>query len=159
MSKATGNYLMIAAVGGAAFIIVLVFSLERRGALWPARHAQRPGAAAASGEQNATAPATASATPASGEQALPAPDPRQLAKIVQGMRRNPEGGILVEATPPGSAAEQLHLQPGDVIVRIDGIQASAPAQFQHIYREQGLPQELTILRNGAEVHLRSGATP
>jgi S1-C subfamily serine protease len=78
---------------------------------------------------------------------------RQLAKIAHGMRPNPAGGILVEATPPGSVVGQLRLQPGDVILSVDGVAATSPEQFARTYREQGLPRELTILRNGTEFHL------
>jgi hypothetical protein len=87
------------------------------------------------------------------EQALPPVDVRQLAKIAHGMRPNPAGGILVEATPPGSVVGQLRLQPGDVILSVDGVAATSPEQFARTYREQGLPRELTILRNGTEFHL------
>ena len=87
------------------------------------------------------------------EQPLPPADARQLAKIAHGMRANPAGGILVEATPPGSVVGQLRLLPGDVILSVDGVPATTPEQFALNYREQGLPRQLTILRNGTEFHL------
>jgi S1-C subfamily serine protease len=79
-------------------------------------------------------------------------DERQLAKITRGMSPAAAGGILVTATPPGSVTGQLHLHEGDVIVAVNGEAISSPEEFARIYREQGLPRQLTIVRDGREIH-------
>jgi len=79
-------------------------------------------------------------------------DQRQAAKIARGLSANPGGGILVEEAPPGSVAGQLRLQVGDVITSVNGEAVSSPEQFAGIYREQGLPRQLTIIRDGKEMH-------
>jgi membrane-associated protease RseP (regulator of RpoE activity) len=79
-------------------------------------------------------------------------DQRQAAKIARGLSANPGGGILVEGAPPGSVAGQLSLQVGDVIVSVNGDAVSSPEQFARIYREQGPPRQLTIIRDGREMH-------
>jgi membrane-associated protease RseP (regulator of RpoE activity) len=79
-------------------------------------------------------------------------DQRQAAKIARGLSANPGGGILVEGAPPGSVAGQLRLQVGDVIMAVNGDAVSTPEQFARIYREQGLPRQLTIIRDGREMH-------
>jgi S1-C subfamily serine protease len=176
MSTASGRYLLIAALVCGAFVAVLVWNLRPRAALERARSAEgtsarvtspqasASAAAAVAGPASATQSATAapeavisnppeSAT-AGSEQARPPLEARQLAKIARGMRPNPEGsGILVEATPPGSVVGQMRLQPGDVILTVDGVPVTTPEQFARTYRERGLPQQLTILRGGTEVHL------
>ena len=79
-------------------------------------------------------------------------DQRQLAKITRGMSAAAAGGILVTATPPGSVTSQLRLREGDVIVAVNGDTVSSPDDFARIYREQGLPRQLTIVRDGREIH-------
>jgi len=79
-------------------------------------------------------------------------DQRQLAKITRGMSAAAGGGVVVTATPPGSVTGQLHLHEGDVIVAVNGEAVSSPEEFARIYREQGLPRQLTILRDGREIH-------
>ncbi len=174
MSQASGRYLVIAALAGAALLVAILWSLRQRAAPEPVPGAQvtfqgvtAPAVSAgASVAGQASAAQSASAAAAEGaassgpdatvpgaEQALPPLEMRQLAKIAHGMRPNPDGGILVEATPPGSVVGQLRLQPGDVIVSVDGVPATTPEQFARTYRERGLPQQLTVLRNGTEIHL------
>lgn len=79
-------------------------------------------------------------------------DQRQVAKITRGLDAAPGGGIVVTATPPGSVTGQLRLREGDVIVAVNGETVSSPDEFARIYREQGLPRQLTILRDGREIH-------
>lgn len=79
-------------------------------------------------------------------------DQRQAAKIARGLSANPGGGILVEGAPPGSVAGQLRLQVGDVIISVNGDAVSSPEEFARIYSEQGLPRQLTIIRDGREMH-------
>ena len=45
---------------------------------------------------------------------------RQDAKIARGLINGDSGGVLVVATPQGSVAGALHLQPGDLITAVDG---------------------------------------
>jgi S1-C subfamily serine protease len=170
MSRVLGRYLLLAALVCGAFILALVWNRPRtvpEPAHDPVGTAE-PAAAAklspASSERPTAVQSEAAAIPAvpdnvpdaeqpPQEQALPPADARQLAKIAHGMRANPAGGILVEATPPGSVVGQLRLLPGDVILSVDGVPATTPEQFALNYREQGLPRQLTILRNGTEFHL------
>ncbi len=172
MAKTSGRLLLIATLACGAFLAALLWNL-RRGAVPDGASgapgtsagsaAERPNSSAAATAGTSAAPSVAAAVPgvassapeapaAGAEQALPPLEARQLAKITHGMRLNPAGGILVEATPPGSVVGQLQLQPGDVIVSVDGIPATTPEQFARTYQEQGLPRELTILRNGTELH-------
>jgi hypothetical protein len=172
MSRVSGRYLLLAALVCGAFILALVWNRPRTapepahdavGTPEPAATAKADPAASAVGAPAAvhSEPAAIPAAPDNApdaeappqEQALPPADARQLAKIAHGMRANPAGGILVEATPPGSVVGQLRLQPGDVILSVDGVPATTPEQFALDYREHGLPRELTILRNGTEFHL------
>ena len=95
------------------------------------------------------------APPAAADLAPPATsvDERQDAKIARGLTSNAEGGLLVASAPPASPAAALRLQPGDVILTVNGTSVSTPADFVRLYREQGMPSELTILRAGREMHL------
>jgi S1-C subfamily serine protease len=109
--------------------------------------ADTTGAAAAAG----TTAATGTANGAGPIVAADA-DQRQLAKITRGMSAAAAGGILVTATPPGSVTGQLRLREGDVIVAVNGEAISTPEDFARIYREQGAPRQLTIVRDGREIH-------
>jgi membrane-associated protease RseP (regulator of RpoE activity) len=172
MAKTSGRFFLIAALVCGAFLVAILWSL-RHGVVLDAAPgapgtsagsaAPQPNSAVAAAAGASAAPSVAAALPAVADsapevpasdtqQALPPLEARQLAKITHGMRPNPAGGLLVEATPPGSVVGQLQLQPGDVIVSVDGIPATTPEQFARTYQEQGLPRELTILRNGAELH-------
>jgi len=79
-------------------------------------------------------------------------DQRQAAKITRGLAANPSGGILVEAAPSGTVASQLRLEAGDVVVSVNGSPVSSPEEFARIYREQGLPRQMTVIHNGREMH-------
>lgn len=79
-------------------------------------------------------------------------DERQLVKIARGLSAGSDGALHVTATPPGSVVGQLHLQPGDVIVTVNGQPVASPEEFGRIYHEEGLPTELTLIRRGREVH-------
>ncbi|HTC14572.1 MAG TPA: hypothetical protein VK695_02095 [Steroidobacteraceae bacterium] len=170
MSRVMGRYLLLAALVCGAFILALVWNRPRTvpepahdAVAMPERAATATlnpataGPPAAVRSEAAAIPAMPNNAPEADqppqEQPLPPADARQLAKIAHGMRANPAGGILVEATPPGSVVGQLRLLPGDVILSVDGVPATTPEQFALNYREQGLPRQLTILRNGTEFHL------
>ena len=109
---------------------------------------------AATGTTPAAAPAPASpeAVSTRGEVDTTEQDQRQVAKITRGLTANPGGGILVESIPPGSVASQLRVQAGDVIVSINGDVVTSPQEFARIYREQGLPRQMTVIHNGREMH-------
>jgi membrane-associated protease RseP (regulator of RpoE activity) len=79
-------------------------------------------------------------------------DQRQTAKITRGLAASPSGGILVEATSSDTLASQLRLEAGDVIVSVNGSPVSSPQEFARIYREQGLPRQMTVIHNGSETH-------
>ncbi|MBS0377842.1 MAG: PDZ domain-containing protein [Proteobacteria bacterium] len=95
------------------------------------------------------APATEAAAPGASDA-----DRRQDEKIARGLAALPDGsGILVVDTPPASPAAELHLQRGDVLTAINGEKAMGPEDFVRIYRAQGLPTQLTVMREGRELHL------
>jgi hypothetical protein len=170
MSRVSGRYLLLAALVCGAFVLALLWNRPRtvpepaHDRVDTAEPAATPKLNPATSERPTAVQSDPAAIPAvpdnvpdaeqpPQEQALPPADARQLAKIAHGLRPNPAGGILVEATPPGSVVGQLRLQPGDVILSVDGVPATTPQQFALNYREQGLPRQLTILRNGTEFHL------
>jgi S1-C subfamily serine protease len=111
----------------------------------PAATRTTPAAAAA------PAPVAPKAVSARGE-GVDTIEQRQFAKVTRGLTANPGGGILVESIPPGSVASQLRVQAGDVIVSINGDVVTSPQEFARIYREQGLPRQMTVIHNGREMH-------
>ncbi|MBS0581154.1 MAG: PDZ domain-containing protein [Proteobacteria bacterium] len=84
---------------------------------------------------------------------LAAADARQDFKIARGLGEQGGSGVVVNASPPGSLTEQLRLQPGDIVLSVNGEPVATVADFVHIYRTEGLPTELTIRRKGREIHL------
>ena len=78
--------------------------------------------------------------------------PQQDAKIARGLARNPGGGVLVEKVPEGSIVSELRVEPGDVIVSVNGGAITSPDEFARIYREQGLPRQMTVIHDGREIH-------
>ena len=83
-----------------------------------------------------------------------ATDRRQSAKITRGMSSNPDGGIRIDAVPPGSVAGQMNLLPGDVLVAVNGAPVASPEEFARIYRTQGIQGEFVVMRGGREIHRR-----
>jgi len=79
-------------------------------------------------------------------------DVRQDAKIARGLSRNPDGGLRVDDTPPGSLVEEMRLLPGDVITAVNGEPVTSPEDFVRIYRAQGRPTQMTVMREGRELH-------
>lgn len=165
------NYVLIATLIAAAAIGTwLTLAAYQRSSGPSAGGAAVPGGAAASlaahvsppaaltppaaAQPDPVEPAGAVAVSATGELTdTTQPDQRQVAKITRGLSANPGGGILVDATAAaGSVTGQLGLRAGDVIVSVNGDPISSPTEFARIYREQGLPAQLTILRNGREIH-------
>jgi membrane-associated protease RseP (regulator of RpoE activity) len=173
MSPARKLFLILALAGVAALATWLALKVERppssevmpkeTGAVAapvvaPRDRAPEPHPAAASASAPVSVPASSDAPPTQevtheGEEATAASaDQRQDAKIARGLSLNAAGGIRVDAVPEGSPARQLRLEPGDVIVSVNDEPVASPAEFVRIYRAQGLPTELTILRNGREFH-------
>ena len=85
---------------------------------------------------------------------LEATDRRQAAKITRGMSSDPQGGIRIDAVPPGSVAGQMHLLPGDVLMAVNGTALSSPEDFVRLYRAEGVQGEFVVIRDGREVHRR-----
>jgi len=167
--------LVVAAAGLAAWLLLRE---ERAGVAPPSRQPDAPAPASSASAPAASAPASVASSAGAIEPAKPgagaAPEPatlqagssepataamsvdeRQDAKIARGLASAAEGGLLVESAPPASVVAALRLQPGDVIVTVNGASVSAPADFVRLYREQGMPAELTILRAGREMHLHA----
>jgi len=165
------RYLWFGMSVAAALVVWLLLSRAVRPPSAPAAAANHAPVAAA-GPQAAraplapappVAPATSAGT-ADAAGSTPAPeapllspgaagaDERQLVKIARGLTLGPDGTLRVSATPPGSVVGQLHLQPGDVIVTVNGRAVSSPEDFARLYHEQGPPTELTLLRDGQEIH-------
>lgn len=127
----------------------------------PAPFSPAPAAPSADGNRSSPpgqppAVAVPAADPAEASAAnTPAPDveQRQDAKIARGLVNADSGGILVVATPEGSVAGALRLQPGDVITAVHGQPLTSTEQFIHLYRTEGLPTEMTVQRAGREVHV------
>jgi type II secretory pathway component PulC len=104
--------------------------------------------------------ATPAAHPAEAAAVIVPPDvveaaeQRQITKITRGMRSDPAGGVRVEEAPPGSVANQMHLQPGDLLKSVNNETVSSPEDFARIYRAEGIPGEFVVMRNGREMHRR-----
>ncbi len=124
---------------------------------------QRAGTDALPAVPPAPAPATPPAAQAGeGESTVASPglpaeaDRRQDAKIARGLADHDGEGVLVVATPGGSIAGALHLLPGDLVKTINGRPVSSTQDFVRLYREEGLPSQVTVERDGREVHLHGG---
>jgi general secretion pathway protein C len=78
-------------------------------------------------------------------------DPNQLNYLGQ-IGVPPGGGVRMEAAPPGSLAQKLGLQPGDVIRRVNGQVVASPGDLARLYQ-----QFATLSAIQAEVQ-RSGMT-
>ena len=161
------SYLWFGMLVAAALIVWLL--LSRTGPPPSAPAAAASGTPVAAGPQAARAPQAPAPAGRAGTAdeagSTPAPemppalspgaagaDERQLVKIARGLTLGPDGTLRVSATPPGSVVGQLHLQPGDVIVTVNGRAVSTPEDFARLYHEQGPPTELTLLRDGQEIH-------
>ena len=107
-----------------------------------------------------TAPASEGSAEAPSAPALPASaaeaDQRQDAKIGRGLADHDGDGVLVVATPGGSIPSALHLLPGDVMKTFNGQPLSSMDEFVRLYREQGMPGQVTVERAGREVRVHSG---
>ena len=70
-------------------------------------------------------------------------DPRQLANLGR-VSPNPAGGVQVEDVPPGSLAERLGLQPGDVVRNINGTPVNSPADITRLYGQLGQAGQVRV---------------
>lgn len=61
-------------------------------------------------------------------------DPNQLNYLGQ-IGQPPGGGVRMEAAPPGSLAQKLGLQPGDVIKRVNGQVVASPGDLARLYTQ------------------------
>ncbi len=78
-------------------------------------------------------------------------DPNQLNYLGQ-IGAPPQGGVRMDAAPPGSLASKLGLQPGDVIRRVNGQAVASPGDLARLYQ-----QFATLTRVQAEIQ-RGGST-
>ena len=61
---------------------------------------------------------------------------------------------MVDEVPPGSLAERLGLQQGDVIRSVNGKPLASPADFAQIYQQQGQSQiKVEGIRGGRPLNL------
>jgi general secretion pathway protein C len=81
-------------------------------------------------------------------------DPRQVANLGR-VSPHQGGGVSVDEVPPGSLAERLGLQQGDVIRAVNGKQLASPADFAQIYQQQGQSGQIKVegLRGGRPLNL------
>lgn len=70
-------------------------------------------------------------------------DPRQLANLGR-VDANPGGGVLVQEVPPGSLAERLGLQPGDVVRNVNGSAINSPADLGKLYQQIGQAAQVRV---------------
>ncbi len=61
-------------------------------------------------------------------------DPNQLNYLGQ-IGQPPGGGVKMEAAPPGSLAQKLGLQPGDIIKKINGQAVASPGDLARLYTQ------------------------
>jgi len=61
-------------------------------------------------------------------------DPNQLNYLGQ-IGQPPGGGVRMEAAPPGSLAQKLGLQPGDVIKKVNGQAVASPGDLARLYTQ------------------------
>jgi general secretion pathway protein C len=80
-------------------------------------------------------------------------DPRQVANLGR-VSAQEGGGVVVDEVPPGSLAERLGLQQGDVIRSVNGKALASPADFAQIYQQQGQSQiKVEGIRGGRPLNL------
>jgi membrane-associated protease RseP (regulator of RpoE activity) len=69
----------------------------------------------------------------------------------------PDTGVLVRHTFPGTAAEQMGIQPGDVITSINGAPVTSMTDLRNIISsyETGAPVDVVVRRNQQDVAMNS----
>jgi len=78
-----------------------------------------------------------------GDVAASLKDPKQIANMGR-VNANPSGGIVVQDVPPGSLAERLGLQIGDVIRNINGKPVNSPADLGRLYLQLGQAPQVHV---------------
>jgi membrane-associated protease RseP (regulator of RpoE activity) len=87
-------------------------------------------------------------------------DPSQLNYL--GMIGPPvKDGVRMEAAPPGSLAQKLGLQPGDIIKKVNGQKVASTGDLARLYTQFGQLSliQAEVLRGGATVHLSYSIQP
>ncbi len=77
----------------------------------------------------------------------------QTDKIAAGLAAGASGGVRVEEVLPSSIAGKLGLQPGDLIVAVNGSPVGTPQQFAQLFEQNGLPRQIDAVRGGRPIHL------
>jgi len=77
---------------------------------------------------------------------------RSAAGLTRGLSAHAGRGVTVDEAPPGSAARDLGLERGDVIISVNGKPINSPAEFAQVYATQGKPRQLEAVRDGQAVH-------
>jgi general secretion pathway protein C len=88
-------------------------------------------------------PTSAPASVSRGDVAASLKDPKQIANMGR-VNVNPSGGIVVEDVPPGSLAERLGLQVGDIIRHINGKPVNSPTDLGRLYMQLGMTPQIHV---------------
>lgn len=81
-------------------------------------------------------------------------DPKQLGYLGQ-IVPGPQGEVRLASAPPGSLAQKLGLQPGDIIRRINGQAVASTGDLARIYQQFGTLSlvQAEVQRGSATVQL------
>ena len=87
-------------------------------------------------------------------------DPNQLNYLGQ-IGQPPGGGVRMDAAPPGSLAQKLGLQPGDVIRKVNGQVVASPGDLARLYTQFATLSAITaeVQRGGSTVQLAYSINP
>ncbi len=96
-----------------------------------------------SGPAVAPAPAGPPANVSRSELQSAAQDPRPAVNLGR-VNANAGGGLLMEEVPPGSLAQRLGLQPGDVVRSINGNAVNSPNDLIRLYQQIGQVKQINV---------------
>jgi general secretion pathway protein C len=87
-------------------------------------------------------------------------DPNQLGHLGQ-IGSPPGGGVRMEQVPPGSLAQKLGLQPGDIIRKVNGQTMQSPGDLARLYQQFGTLTSIQaeVQRGGTTVQLAYAIQP
>ena len=87
-------------------------------------------------------------------------DPNQLNYLGQ-IGQLPGGGVRMEQAPPGSLAQKLGLQPGDVIRQVNGQAVASPGDLARLYTQFGTLSAIQaeVQRGGNTLQLSYSINP
>ena len=87
-------------------------------------------------------------------------DPNQLNYLGQ-IGVPPGGGVRMDAAPPGSLAQKLGLQPGDIIRKLNGQAVASPGDLARLYQQFGTLSAIQaeVQRAGMTVQLSYAIQP